>query len=142
MGKLGMSRAVPAPPSAQRSPVIVALDDELTAGIIEGSLRAAGYPVLRALHGAHALKIVNKNKARVVILDLNMSRRTGLEVIRFLQSHVSRDFLRVLALTVQNRKNAEDDAREAGADDFLMRPFDPGELVRKVDRLYSRLAIA
>ena len=137
-----MSGSVAASPSYQRSPVIVAVDDELTAVIIEASLQGAGYPVLRALHGAHALKIVNKNKARVVIVDLNTSRRTGLEVIRYLQSHVSRDFLRVMALTVQNRSDAEEDAREAGADDFLMRPFDPNDLVRKVDRLFSRLAIA
>jgi DNA-binding response OmpR family regulator len=136
------SRSVLPSTLSQRSPVIVAVDDELTAGIVEATLRASGYPVLRALHGAHALKIVNKNKARVVIVDLNTSRRTGLEVIRFLQGHGSRDFLRVMAISVQNRSEAEEDAREAGADDFLLRPFDPGDLVRKVDRLFSRLATA
>ena len=119
-------------------PIILAVDNELTAGIIEATLRQAGYTVLRALHGAHALKVVKKNKARVVILDLNTSRRTGLEVIRYLQSHEARDSMGVLVLTVQNRKDAEDDAREAGADDFLMRPFNPGELVQRVSQLYSR----
>ena len=133
---------MPESKSDQAFPVIVAVDDDLTAGIIEACLRDAGYPVLRAQHGVHALKIVNKNKVRVVILDLNTSRRTGLEVIRLLRTHEARDFMRVLALTVQNRSDAEDDAREAGADDFLMRPFNPGELVRRVDRLYSRVAAA
>ena len=126
-------------PGAVRAfPVILAVDNELTAGIIEATLGQAGYKVLRALHGAHALKVVQKNRARVVILDLNTSRRTGLEVIRYLQSHSARDSMGVLVLTVQNRKDAEDDAREAGADDFLMRPFNPGELVQRVGQLYSR----
>jgi DNA-binding response OmpR family regulator len=128
--------------SDQAFPVVVAVDDDLTAGIIEGSLGAAGYTVLRALNGAHALKVVNKNKARVVILDLNTSRRAGLELIRLLQSHDSREFMRVLALTVQRRRGAEEEAREAGADDFLLRPFNPGELLQKVERLYAPVAAA
>ena len=126
------------PGDVRAFPVILAVDNELTAGIIEATLGHAGYKVLRALHGAHALKVVQKNKAKVVILDLNTSRRTGLEVIRYLQSHAARDSMGVLVLTVQNRKDAEDDAREAGADDFLMRPFNPGELVERVGQLYSR----
>lgn len=123
-------------------PVVVAVDDDLTAGIIEGSLGASGYTVLRALNGAHALKIINKNKARVVVLDLNTSRRGGLELIRHLQAHDARAFMRVLALTVQRRGDAEEDAREAGADDFLLRPFNPRELVQRVDRLYEPVAAA
>src|SRR5688500_2087107 len=71
----------------QAFPVVVAVDDDLTAGIIEASLKTAGYRVLRALNGSHALKIINKNAARVVILDLNTSRRTGLELIRLMQAH-------------------------------------------------------
>lgn len=128
--------------SEQAFPVVVAVDDDLTAGIIEAALEAAGYTVLRALNGAHAHKIVNKNRARVVILDLNTSRRTGLELIRLLQSHASRGSMRVLALTVQRRGDAEEEAREAGADDFLLRPFNPGELVARVSQLYEPVAAA
>ena len=123
-------------------PVVVAVDDDLTAGIIEGSLGAAGYTVLRALNGAHAQKIVNKNKAKVIVIDLNTSRRTGLELIRLLQAHEARQFMRVLALTVQQRGDAEEEAREAGADDFLLRPFNPRELVERVNRLYEPVAAA
>jgi DNA-binding response OmpR family regulator len=130
---------VPASRADHVLPVIVAVDDELTAGIIEASLKDAGYPVLRALHGLHAVKIVNKNRARVIVVDLNTSRRRGLEIIRSLQTHASRSWMNVLALTVEGRGAAEDEARGAGADDFLMRPFNPLELVRRVDRLYSRV---
>ena len=130
-------------PSSNRSfPVVVAVDDDLTAGIIEGALDAAGYTVLRALNGAHALKIVQKNKAKVVVIDLNTSRRTGLELNRLLQGHESREFMRVLALTVQQRGEAEEEAREAGADDFLQRPFNPRELVERVDRLCEPVVAA
>lgn len=123
-------------------PVVVAVDDQFTAAIIEASLDAAGYTVLRALNGAHALKIVQKNRAKVVVIDLNTSRRTGLELIRLLQGHESREFMRVLALTVQKRGEAEEEARGAGADDFLLRPFNPRELVERVNRLYEPVVAA
>lgn len=125
-----------------RLPVVIAIDDDLTGGIVEASLTSAGYAVIRAQHGAHVLKVLKKNKARVVVLDLNTARRNGLEVLRLLQSHQARGDMRVLALTIQSRAVAEDEARAAGADDFLMRPFNPGELVQRVGQLYARVAAA
>jgi DNA-binding response OmpR family regulator len=133
-----VSESQPKPPV----PVVVAVDDELTAGIIEAALASAGHRVLRARHGAHALKILDRTEARVVILDLNTARRAGLEVLRNLQGHQARGAMRVLALTVQSRGDAEDEARRAGADDFLMRPFNPTELVSRVELLYRRTAAA
>lgn len=130
-------------PGSQPSPaVVVAVDDELAAGITESALRDAGYRVIHARHGAEVLKLVASDEARVVVVDFNTSRRGGLEVIRLLQRRPRPAQLRILALTVQGRGLAEHDARHAGADDFLMRPFNPGDLVDKVDRLFSRVTAA
>ena len=118
------------------SPVIVAVDDELAAGIVESLLNSAGYPVVRAERAGQVVTLATRHQARVVVLDLNSSHRTGLEVIRLLRSGEGRD-LRVLALTVQTRAGLEDEARAAGADDFLTRPFHPGDLIKSVARLYS-----
>ena len=122
--------------------VVVAVDDELAAGIIESSLCDAGHRVIRARHGAEVLQLVAADDAHIVVVDFNTARRSGLEVIRLLQRHRRRAQLRILALTVQGRGLAEHDARDAGADDFLMRPFNPGDLVVKIDRLFSRVAAA
>lgn len=118
------------------SPIVVVVDDDLAAGIVESFLRSAGYPVVRAQHAAQGLTLATRHQARVVVLDLNNSHRTGLEVIRLLRSGKGRG-LRVLALTVQTRAGLEEEARAAGADGFLTRPFHPGDLIESVARLYS-----
>ena len=99
-------------------------------------LSSAGYPVIRAARAGLVLTLANRHHARVVVLDLNSSHRTGLDIIRRLRSGEGRD-LRLLALTVQTRAGLEGEARAAGADDFLTRPFHPGDLIKSVARLYS-----
>jgi len=121
-------------------PIIVAVDDALAAGIVESFLESAGYPVVRAEHAGQLLTLAARHQAQVAVLDLNSSHRTGLEVIRRLRSGEGRG-LRVLALTVQTRAGLEAEARLAGADAFLTRPFDPADLIESVARL-SRVAEA
>lgn len=121
-------------------PIIVAIDDDLAAGIVESFLKSAGYPVVRAEHAGQLLSLATRHQARVAVLDLNSSHRTGLEVIRRLRSGEGKG-LSVLALTVQTRAGLEDEARLAGADAFLTRPFDPADLIENVTRL-SRAAEA
>ncbi len=118
------------------SPIIVAVDEDLAAGIVLSLLSSAGYPAIRAGHAGQVLTLANRHRARVVVLDLNSSHRTGLDVIRRLRSGEGKG-LKVLALTVQTRAGLEDEARAAGADDFLTRPFHPGDLIKSVARLYS-----
>jgi DNA-binding response OmpR family regulator len=115
-------------------PIVVAIDDDLAAGIVESLLKSAGYPVVRAERAGQLLTLATRHRAQVAILDLNSSHRTGLEVLRRLRSGEGRG-LRVLALTVQTRAGLEDEARLAGADAFLTRPFDPADLIESVARL-------
>lgn len=119
------------------SPIVVMVDDDLAAGIVESFLKAAGYPVVRAEHAGQVLTLAARHHARVVVLDLNSSHRTGLEVMRLLRSGEGTG-LRVLALTVQTRAGIEDEARAAGADAFLTRPFHAGNLIATVARLFYR----
>lgn len=118
-------------------PVLVAADEELTAGIIEGTLREAGYPVVRASDGSQVAPLLDRHAPRVLVIDVHTARRTGLEVLRLLANRPGRERFRVLAVTAQGRATAERDARVAGADEFLVRPFSPQDLVHCVDRLYS-----
>jgi DNA-binding response OmpR family regulator len=119
------------------SPIVVMIDDDLAAGIVESFLKAAGYPVVRAEHASQVVTLAARHHARVVVLDLNSSHRTGPEVIRLLRGGEGKG-LKVLALSVQTRAGIEDEARAAGAEAFLTRPFHPGNLIATVARLYYR----
>lgn len=121
---------------ADVSPIIVAVDDDLVAGIVESFLTSAGFTVVRAEHAGRVLALATRHQARVVVLDLNSSHRTGLEVIRVLRGGEGRG-LKILALTVQTRVGLEDEARAAGADGFLTRPFHPVQLIESVTHLYD-----
>lgn len=123
------------------SPIVVAVDDDLAAGIVESLLTSAGYPVVRAAHAGQLAGLATRHRSRVVVLDLNSTHRTGLEVLRQLRSGNDGD-PSVLALTVQTRAGLEDEARAAGADEFLTRPFLPADLIAAVGRLYSAAGVA
>lgn len=125
------------------SPIVVVIDDDLAAGMVESFLRSAGYAVVRAEHAGEVLSLAIRQQARVVVLDLSSLHRTGLEVIRLLRSGGGEGRgLRVLALTVQTRAGMADEARAAGADAFLTRPFHPDDLIATVARLYDAPAVA
>jgi len=127
-------------PSPEAPPVVLVIEEDLIANLIEGSLKHGGYPVVRAAHGGSVFELVRTHKPRVVILDYHTTRRTPLEVMRLLAS-TDREDLRVLVVAEPISRNLERAAREAGAHDFLARPFLPGDLVRRVDRLYSASAV-
>ena len=123
-------------------PVVVAVDDDLAASLIQATLIAAGYLVVRAAHGAQVLKVVNQHHSPLVILDLHTTRRTGREIMRQLRARSVLAMTHVLALSLTRQKSAADEARADGADEFLLRPFNPRDLLASVCRLYAVPAVA
>ena len=71
----------------------------------------------------------------VLLLDLRMPKRDGLEVLRILKRTSQRDGLRVLMLSGHTQSSIEARARRDGADDYLTKPFAPEELVSRVRKL-------
>ncbi len=119
-----------------RPVVLVAEDDELTAALIAESLRDAGHRVVLAGDGNEALRLARALGPELVILDLNLPGRRGLEVMRALQALPVRP--RVLVLTALARADVEREIRGAGADEFMAKPFSPHELASRAGRLLVR----
>lgn len=115
--------------------IIIADDDEIVATIVSDALFAAGHAVGWVSDGASALEVIRRRAPDVLILDCNMPGKSGIMVLRELRQ--SPDFYRlpVLMLTARGSTSDEEIARYEGANDYLTKPFDPIELIDRVEEL-------
>jgi DNA-binding response OmpR family regulator len=115
--------------------VLVADDDLELAEVIGFALRQAGYAVLSAPDGPSAIEIFHAERPDLVILDVNMPRLSGFEVLRRLRAETA---VPIMMLTV--RSSEEDQVRglDLGADDYLTKPFSPRTLLARVRALLRR----
>ena len=109
--------------------ILIAEDDTVARRILEVTLRKAGYEVRSVIDGRAALEALQEADApRLAIVDWMMPALDGLDVCRALRASSSQPYTYVLMLTAKGRKQDVIEALEAGADDYLIKPFDPYEL--------------
>jgi DNA-binding response OmpR family regulator len=118
--------------------ILVVEDDSLLGDAIRAGLQELGDAVDWVRDGVAAEQALETVPYAVIVLDLGLPRRTGLEVLQRLRGRGSR--LPVLILTA--RDTVEDRIRglDAGADDYLIKPFDLGELAARLRALTRRAA--
>jgi putative two-component system response regulator len=112
---------------------ILVVDDEATMRrLLEKLLRLEGYDVLLASSGEQALAELFKHGADTVLLDMRMPGMTGLEVCRQIRNHPKTLHTPVVFITAVNDRELRRRGMEAGADDFLSKPFDEVELLARI----------
>ena len=113
-----------------RKPVVLVVDDvSANRDLLEGHLYDLGYDVRQARDGAEALEMIEVEEPDLILLDLDMPRVGGLEVCRLVKSHPLRRLIPIVILTALQDRLTRLKGLEAGADDFLTKPFDAKELV-------------
>lgn len=115
--------------------VLVVDDEKPLAEVVSRYLHLAGYDVTQAHDGLQALQLARSVQPDVVVLDLNLPGRDGLEVCREL-----REFSDCYVLMLTARVEEVDTLRglSAGADDYVTKPFSPRELVARVEAMLRR----
>ena len=108
--------------------VLIAEDDPISAEILQDCLQKWGHEVLQAENGAEAWRLCQDDEIGLVISDWMMPEMDGLELVRRLRSCESCRYVYVILLTAKSRKEDIVRGMEAGADDFLAKPFDRDEL--------------
>ena len=112
---------------------ILVVDDEATMRrLLEKLLRMEGYDVLLASSGEQALSELLKHGADTVLLDMRMPGMTGLDVCRQIRHHPRSLHTPVVFITAVNDRELRRKGMEAGADDFLSKPFDEVELLARI----------
>lgn len=119
--------------------VLVVDDEAPMRKYISANLKARGYSVLTAEDGTEALKLIDEHPIDLLILDIMMPGPDGLEVLR----HVRRDMdVPVVMLSARGRETDKVEALDAGADDYLTKPFGVEELLARVRAALRRVGSA
>jgi two-component system OmpR family response regulator len=116
--------------------ILVAEDDAILADGVLRSLRQAGYAVDWVKNGLEADAALDADEFDLLILDIGLPKKSGLEVLRRLRARDSR--LPVLILTALDGVNDRVRGLDAGADDYLAKPFELAELEARVRALTRR----
>jgi two-component system KDP operon response regulator KdpE len=116
--------------------VLVVDDEERILNFIRPKLRAAGYDVLTATSGAAALEQLQVEQLDLVVLDLIMPRMDGLEVLKRMRAFSA---VPVIILSARDADIDKIKGLELGADDYLVKPFNPDELVARIEAVRRRL---
>lgn len=122
--------------------IIMADDDEVVGEIVADALIAAGHAVGLLDNGAEALKVIRARRPDLVILDCNMPEMSGLLVLRQMRDSIDLCDTPVLMLTGRQSERDTEIAFYEGASDYMKKPFDPDELVFRVNQLLGRAAAA
>jgi len=118
---------------------VLVVDDEPTIGeVVSRYLERAGYDTRVAATGPAALAAAADSRPDLVVLDLMLPGIDGLEVMRRLRDH-DRDRTAIILLTAKGEESDRIAGLSLGADDYVVKPFSPAELVARVDAVLRRL---
>lgn len=115
--------------SGERPPIVLIVDDlRANRELLEGFVRLMGYEVRHAADGVEALDAIGAEEPDLVLLDVDMPRLDGFTVCARLKADPQRRLIPVVILTAHMDRDTRIRGIEAGADDFLTKPFDAQEL--------------
>ena len=108
--------------------VLIAEDDQDSRELLSWLLEKLGYQVVAVANGKEAWEAFRKGRFRIVILDVLMPEIDGLELCRKIRLHKQSKYTHVIMITALIGKKDYLEGMEAGADDFVTKPFDSDEL--------------
>lgn len=133
----GWGMAASRPAGAPGRGLVLVVDDEADLlEIVTDRLAAEGYRVLTARDGLEALDCVRAERPGCIILDLKMPRLSGFDALAELRREAPD--AQVIVLTGSPNRPLAEACRARGADEFLLKPFDPGELLRLTAQAFRR----
>ena len=115
--------------------ILVVDDDKEIVGAIEIYLKKEGYNILKAYNGEEALNIVNSNEIHLIILDIMMPKKDGLETLEEIRKTKT---IPVILLSAKSEDYDKIGGLNSGADDYITKPFNPLELIARVNSVLRR----
>ena len=114
---------------------LVVDDDLALADVVSFTLRRAGYEVIVANDGQMAVDRWQAEQPDFIVLDLNLPKLSGLEVCRRIRAEADTP---ILILSVRDEDDDVVNGLKAGADDYIVKPFSPRQLVARIDTVLRR----
>jgi DNA-binding response OmpR family regulator len=118
--------------------VLIADDEPSMRLLVHATIESDDYKVLEAADGDEAWTLIQKFKPLLVLLDVQMPGRTGLEILGMIKSDPSLSATRVILLTAKALVADVEAGMTAGADFYLTKPFSPLDLLTRVEEALRR----
>lgn len=117
--------------------VLIVEDDRVLRELLEFLLAREGYQTRVCADGAEAQSIIQEDIPDLVLLDLQLPIVSGTELIRWLRDRVESSRLPILVLTSLQDDDDIADALDSGANDYMVKPFQPKELQARIRKLLN-----
>ena len=112
--------------------VLIADDESSMRLLVHTTIESDSYHVIEAADGDEAWALIKRHKPALVLLDVQMPGRTGLEILASVKSDPSLGAVRVILMTARALESDRTAGMAAGADFYLTKPFSPLELLARV----------
>ncbi len=117
--------------------ILIVEDEHDIAENLVALLNAKGHKAASVGDGADALARARKERPELILLDVMLPRMSGHDVCRHLRADPKTAKIKIVMVTGLGRGGDVDDAFAAGADDYLIKPFDSERLYRKIDKVLA-----
>jgi CheY-like chemotaxis protein len=124
------------------SKILIAEDDQDIRELVVLTLQYNGYDVESAVDGAHAVEKALANKFDLILMDVRMPRMTGYEACKQMKQIPSLKDVPVVFLSAKGQESEVKAGLEAGAEEYLLKPFAPVQLTETIARLVAKHAAA
>ena len=118
--------------------VLVVDDDPVILKLLEVNFEMEGFQVVRAADGAEGLERAREVRPDIVVLDVMMPRMTGYEVAKALREDADTAHIPIIFVTARAQSSDVERGMELGVDDYVTKPFDPLDLIARVNTLLAR----
>jgi DNA-binding response OmpR family regulator len=121
--------------------ILIAEDERDIRDLIEFTLKYAGHEVVKASNGAEAVELAPQVKPDLILMDVRMPRMTGYEACRALKEIDEVKNIPVVFLSAKGQANEMETGLDAGADDYILKPFAPDYLTRRIEEILKKFNI-
>ena len=118
--------------------ILIAEDERDIRDLIAFTLRFAGYEVLAASNGEEAVEVATNVNPDLILMDVRMPRMTGYEACKVMKSNPDLKDIPVVFLTARGQESEIQQGLDAGAEEYLLKPFAPDQLTSRVKAVLAK----
>ena len=118
--------------------ILIAEDERDIRDLVAFMLRLAGYEVAVATNGEEAVEMAPRENPDLILMDVRMPRMTGYEACKVMKSNPDLKDIPVVFLTARGQENEIQQGLEAGAEEYLLKPFAPDQLTSRVKAILGK----
>jgi DNA-binding response OmpR family regulator len=118
--------------------ILIAEDEPDIRELVAFTLRFAGYEVVVAQNGEEAVQLAARELPDMALMDVRMPRMTGYDACRAIKAHPELKDMPVVFLSAKGQEAEIESGLEAGAEEYLLKPFAPDQLIERVRAILVR----